>query len=78
MKEIKFGYDPKNEMVHVEKLKVCYAQPCDSGDAHQFIEVETEDSGAGAYFVIKTDRWAFDDIQELIDTLNDFKSRAGL
>lgn len=29
----------------------------------------------GGYFYIKTERWAFDNIDELINILNDFKSK---
>lgn len=79
MKKIKFGYDPKNDVLHVDKMKVDYNQPCDNISEHwQTLEIETEDNGGGAYFVIKTERWAFDNVQELIDTLNDFKRRAGI
>jgi hypothetical protein len=38
----------------------------------QSLEIETLDAGAGTYFVIKTDRWAFDSIEELTTILNKF------
>lgn len=41
----------------------------------QEIEVLTGDAGGGTYFIIKTERWAFDEVQELIDLLTDFKKR---
>lgn len=79
MEKIKLGYDPKTEEIHIEKMKVDYSQKCDQTSEHwQVLSIETEDNGGGAYFVIKTERWAFDKIQELIDTLEDFKRRAGI
>ena len=41
----------------------------------QEMEILTGDAGGGTYFIIKTERWAFDNIQELIDLLTDFKKR---
>jgi len=76
---IKTGYDPKAKSLHLQKIKVEYSQPCDqTSDNWQQLDIEIEDNGGGAYFVIKTERWAFDSIQELIDTLTDFKNRAGI
>jgi hypothetical protein len=40
------------------------------------LEIFTQDGGLGPYFVIKTGRWAFDTIDELIETLRDFERRA--
>lgn len=36
------------------------------------LEIGTE---PGGYFYIKTNRWAFDDIEELISILQDFKNK---
>lgn len=35
----------------------------------------TADGGGGNYFILKTKRWAINDVQELVDLLNDFKKR---
>ena len=29
----------------------------------------------GGYFYIKTERWAFDDIEELLNVINDFRNK---
>lgn len=61
----------------VNKVTVEYIQEADSNDSNtdQFLELSTDDAGAGVYYVLKTDRWAFDDPKELIDILNDFIKR---
>jgi hypothetical protein len=61
----------------VETINATYSQDADSNSVSdmQFLEVSSEDAGGGTYYVIKTERWAFDTIQELIDTLTDFQSR---
>lgn len=46
---------------------------CAANESINIIRIETEDCGAGGYFVIKTDRWAFDSIDEIINLINDFK-----
>ena len=77
---IKYGFgfsdNPKPKLVH---LNTVYAQPCDEySDDLQELVIEIGDAGAGAYYVIKTERWAFDEIDDLIILLNDFKKRANL
>ncbi len=64
-------------MGSVNKLTVEYTQDADSvhADSDQFLEVSTEDAGSGVYYVIKTDRWAFDNVSELIRLLKDFEQR---
>jgi hypothetical protein len=41
----------------------------------QFLKINTADAGKGKYFVISTDRWAFDDPKELLETIQDFIKR---
>lgn len=57
----------------VELLSTKFIQEADTcdprQDADQILSLTIEDSGAGKYFVIKTKRWAFDSIEELIETL---------
>lgn len=70
------GFPSTQQPVAVNKVSVEYTQEADSNsDGLQFLEVSTEDAGAGVYYVLKTERWSFDDPQELIDILNDFKKR---
>ena len=39
------------------------------------LKIETQDGGDGAYYVISTERFAFDKPEELIEILNDFVRR---
>lgn len=63
------------------KLVATYDQEsddCDEIDTGQEIEILAEDGGAGKYYVIKTRRWAFDKISDLVDLLKDFAAKAGM
>jgi hypothetical protein len=63
----------------VEDVKVTYTQECDeSSQDWQSLKIFTNDNGAGKYIVFETERWAIDSIDELIEILNDFKTRAGI
>lgn len=65
----------------IEEVAITYTQEADScqeDDLQQSLEVSTEDAGSGKYIVFKTDRWAIDSIDELVEILNDFKLKAGI
>jgi hypothetical protein len=65
--------------VEVEEMSVTYSQEYDeSSQDWQSLTVFTNDNGAGKYIVFETERWAIDNIDELIEILNDFKTRAGI
>lgn len=55
----------------MQKIKICFKEDVDSMGPGDFNELtlETEDGGAGAYFVLKTDRWAFDELQDFTKLL---------
>lgn len=54
-------------------LTTSYFQEGDSMiDGDQQLELSTEDGGGGIYFVLKTERWAFDSLEELSDLIQDF------
>jgi hypothetical protein len=58
------------------KLTVNYHQEPDSLDTEdQLLELTTEDAGGGMYYVLKTERWAFEDPEELMEILKDFVKR---
>lgn len=63
----------------INQIKVEYTQEADSNstDGDQFLELSTDDAGGGVYFVLKSERWAFDNVQEIIDILQDFEKRLG-
>lgn len=55
--------------VTIESMAVTFAQEEDcagrAGAGSQSLEISTADGGAGHYIVLKTERWAVDDIAEL-------------
>ena len=63
----------------IEEISITYSQECDeSSQDWQSIKMFTNDNGAAKYIVFETERWAIDSIDELIEILNDFKTRAGI
>jgi len=65
-------------MAKIYELKALYEQESDSCDANnlgQDIEISTKDAGGGIYYIIKTERWAFENIKELTDLIKDFQRR---
>lgn len=66
---------PEDQEVVIGDVKVRYYQKCDMTEALQELKISTVDQGAGTYFVIKTKRWAINDIDELIKIFEDFKNR---
>jgi hypothetical protein len=77
MEDQKIGMLPSPEqLVSVNKVSVEYTQEADvNSRGIQFLDVSTEDGGGGVYYVLKTERWAFDDINDLIKILTDFEKR---
>ena len=74
--KIEIGIDKLKQNVVVSDVKVSYVQEADTNSHDlQQLDIITEDSGGGIYYVIKTDRWAFDDLGELIKVIEDFKNR---
>lgn len=70
------GFPSSEQPVAVNKVSVEYTQEADSNSGGlQFLEVSTEDAGGGVYYVLKTERWAFDNLNDLIKVLNDFEKR---
>lgn len=56
----------------IEGGRITYYQEADSNSSnHQFVNINIEDAGGGKFFVIETDRWAFDSIEEFIALLKD-------
>jgi len=51
---------------------------CDPNDLGQAIDISAEEGGGGKFFVIKTERWAFDSIGELVELLDDAAKRLGI
>lgn len=58
----------------ISEVKILFSQKQDDlspglGIDMQTISVSKVDAGAGMYYVIATDRWAFDSIEELVKLL---------
>lgn len=63
----------------VEEISVIYTQEADCcSEEPQQLKVFTANNGLESFLVFETQRWAIDDIQDLIDTLKDFKVKAGM
>lgn len=68
-------YPTKENMICIDPPRMKYIQEDDITDDFQELEISTDSSGVGYYYVIETKRWAFDDIDSLIKVLEDYKSR---
>lgn len=70
---------PKDDQVAIESMTIKYIQneddmsPDNSG--MQSLILKTRDAGAGVYFVLSTERWAFESFEELEKVFEDFKTR---
>lgn len=70
------GYPSSESPITIEKLSASYMQEGDANStAEQFLEICTENVGAGIYYIIKTERWSFDNLNDFIKILNDFEKR---
>ncbi len=69
---------PKVEL-YSGKLEYTQESDCCGDDGiSQVLTVSSWDGGGGKYFTIESDRWAFDNISELIATLEDAAKRLGI
>lgn len=81
--EIKSYEDFKfeDELVGVDDVSITYLQnsDCTEEDENaQSIIISTRNNGVGRFINIKTENWSFNDVDELIKLIEDFKKRAGL
>jgi len=73
---INTGFFSESSPIAVESVKVNYWQDADTNSHDsQSLELSTEEGGGGKYYVLKTERWAFDSIEEFVKILQDFQSR---
>lgn len=77
-KEINIGWVSPENPIAITEFSMEYTQEGDSNssDYFQSLELQITDAGDGSYFVLKTERWAFDSVEELIEVLEDFKRRS--
>ncbi len=71
------GVPSLGQPVSLSSLICTYNQDPDGNDTEeQSLVLSTEDSGAGTYFLMQTERWAFDEPEDLINIIHDFVKRA--
>lgn len=61
------------------ELSATYTQDSDNNDESQLgqtLEIISTNGGAGNYLVLKTPRWAVDNVGELVEILKDFTDRS--
>lgn len=76
---VEIGKFPAGYQIGCEKMSAIYIQESDGNDSeYQQIEITAESCGGDPYFTIKTERWAFDNIDELIMLLKNFKNKTGI
>lgn len=71
---------PAEGDVGIFKVSVTYTQQADCNsdkDEDQYLTISTQDSPGSQpyYFELRTDKWSFDDAEELNQILNDFIKR---
>lgn len=72
----------KDNIVAFDDVSVTYIQNNDncaeSDEEVQTLTITTRNNGAARFLNIKTEDWSFEDADELIDIINDFKKRANV
>lgn len=69
---------PENGETVINEISINYSQENEISDDDNNLKLSICHQGAGFYFVIETNRWAFDNIDDLVKILNDFKSKANI
>ena len=70
----------KNKPVLLSQdFQMTFTQEADCCDLQeQYLTIKTQNGGGGDFYVIETERWAFDSITELIMTLKRFEAAHSL
>jgi len=70
----------KNKPVLISQdFQMTFTQEADCCDLkEQYLTIKTQNGGGGDFYVIETERWAFDSITELIMTLKRFEAAHSL
>lgn len=57
-----------DKVMVVEKTVTFSQEPdsCQSGHNEQYLKITLTDAGGGPYFVLESNRWAFDSIEDLV------------
>lgn len=71
-KQIEFGLADSQNTIVLSEMSITYVNEFD-----QSVKIEIVDEGAGPFFIMETERFAFS-IQEMIRLLNDIQTKANL
>jgi len=67
--------DKKTYLLNQE-LQMTFTQEADCcDDREQYLTIKTQNGGGGDFYIIETERWAFDNIPELIGILMKFYTK---
>jgi hypothetical protein len=68
--------EEEKQVPQLEAMTATYSQEddcCYSSELGiQKIELSIQDGGGGMYYILATDRWAFDSIEDLTNLINQF------
>ena len=70
---------PDGSEIVINKISVNYSQVNENEtDTDDNLKLSICHQGAGFYYVLESKRWAFNNIDELVEILNDFQAKANV
>ena len=69
---------PKGNEVVINEIIVNYSQESEITDDYNNLKLSICHQGAGFYFVMETERWTFENIEDLENIIKDFKLKANI
>jgi hypothetical protein len=71
--------ETKKAWLLTQQFQMTFTQDSDCCDSNeQYLTIKTQNGGGGDFYVIETERWAFDNIPELINILKRFQTKHSL
>ena len=67
---IKHGFPNKDNKVTITDMSITY-----TNELEELLKISTDDEGGGTFYKIKSEGWSFDSIEELMQVIDDFKSK---
>jgi hypothetical protein len=62
----------------LDNIEMIYMQrEADSLEGYRFLEIGTEEKDSGRVFVLRTERWEFNNREDIVQVLGDFLGRVG-
>lgn len=66
----------KKQYLLSQEFEMTFGQEADCcSSQEQYLTIKTQNGGGGDFYVIETERWAFDNIPELVTTLMRFHAK---